>query len=413
MNSKKNTILESISQSHKPYMKNNSSRKLSSRKRNRKMRNMAVSNDESTSSESDVDDYAYNFDEDDDDDQDVGDGNGEHVVADSNGNVENFQKSNKNDKRIDAKLNVVKYKKLVRKKKSKNKEHNNNNNNNIQATTQIALPGGRANINDNYEQRSKLKQFDNFQLPISSKKPSSIGQIPDEISYHLRHYLDILFSSVILESRKLILNQEKNSIFAIPAVVNNILTYNNISFKTVKYMITKIFLPEPVWYYFDVQANELILFLYEPLYNNLCMKSNILPVTLSSGNLVLEKFNNNYYDDDADNDADDAENGDFFRNRQSDIDRAILNCAIVADHVAQHIISDIFDPNKKFKSSNLHSNYNKVGTTLHSMLNITAIKQNEHINEDKHSLTIIDNATSSAFRAPNFNNCISSKVYDL
>lgn len=252
----------------------------------------------------------------------------------------------------------------------------------------------------NSDANNDRKKLSLFQTPSKNKTHSLVGQIPDEITYYIRSYMNILIGSVLIESERMKLNGQTNSLCAIPGIVANILNYNNVTFRTIKYCFTKILLCEPVWFHFDIEKNELILFIYEPLYDTLCSKITALPVTLSSGLLNLEKFNNS---ETIINNARSStslttflKTNDEFSTRSTHY-RAIFNCAIVADHVAQHILYEIFnDSCVDRKNCNLHDNYNSVGTTLHSMFEISAVSKTKKTTEEKNYFTVINNGVVSA-----------------
>lgn len=217
---------------------------------------------------------------------------------------------------------------------------------NSQTTTPIRLPGGMAGM-------STLLQQQNHQ--------GHIGEMPQDLVVKIRNYIDILFSSVMLQSRHVIQTMPKaDSTYAIPGVVVSILQYNNVEFRTVKYVITSVDLPEPVWYTIDVPRNELILYINDGMYGAFCSKNNVLNVNFTSGIIPLELHNPLV----------DVAVG-------IPIDWSMIHCAIVADHVAQHILSDIFGK-LKVRNADIHENFANHGTTLHSMFRIEQICRHNH-----------------------------------
>ncbi|ATY70216.1 GrBNV gp13-like protein [Tomelloso virus] len=184
---------------------------------------------------------------------------------------------------------------------------------------------------------------------------SQIGEAPRETVRNIRNYMDILLNSALIEAKYLTSSEssQANSMLAIPGIVSAILDYNNISFKTIKYCITRVELFEPVWYTYNVARNELILYLNEPMYEEFCSKNSRDPVIFTSGIIPLEIFNpyeNNPYID-------------------TNIQPAIIHCAIASDHVAQHIIFDLNCP-KMPACADIHDRFTEFGTTLHSMFHL-------------------------------------------
>lgn len=206
----------------------------------------------------------------------------------------------------------------------------------------ITLPGGRATIDHN---------------KIIKTGGRNIGALPKNLTYYIRQYLDILFGAVETERVRLLQQNCYQSDIALPNVIASILQYNNITFKSITLTNTKIPLPEPLWYDIDLVNNHLSLFLYQPLYDTFCTSTTRLPVIISSGIIKLEDYNPVVSHPLA----------------REQLDMATYNCAIMADHTAQHIISDLFLADKKVPGADIHDHYNDVGTTLHSMLEITAV----------------------------------------
>lgn len=181
---------------------------------------------------------------------------------------------------------------------------------------------------------------------------NGIGEASRDITFYIREYIDILFSSVMLEAKNIVSKNLRESIYAIPGVVSAILEYNNISFKTILLSKTKISLHEPIWYYYNILKSELCLFVNERFYDNFCIKNGDKPVIFSGGVISIEMFNPYETNPIADN-----------------LDLAMIHCAIACDHVAQHIITDILIEDK-FPCSDIHDKYVDAGTTLHSIFRI-------------------------------------------
>lgn len=212
----------------------------------------------------------------------------------------------------------------------------NNNNNKT-----ITLPGGSAAV---------------VVLPTSTTKcqtlsnANSIGEIPRNITSAIRDYMDVLFSSVIFEALNV---RNDKPINVIPGIVNAILEYNNISFKTLTLTTTNQTLHEPIWYVYNIASSTLNLILHEQMFDMFCMKISDKPVTFSGGVIPIELYNPYAQHDDL-----------------PEINRAMINYAVACDHVAQHIIVDILEPKQSY-CLGIHDRYACIGTTLHSIFAIT------------------------------------------
>ncbi|KAG8362529.1 GbNV_gp13-like [Fopius arisanus] len=205
----------------------------------------------------------------------------------------------------------------------------------VRKKKKIAVPGGEAIVNE----RS-----------VKSKT----GVLEPELTYFIRSYFDILFNSTTQSKLILLSRNIEQSEYAIPNIVANILQYNNIVFSKVTMSSSSIALPEPVWYDIDLPNSHLHLYLYSPMYDEFCVKLSDNPVIMASGIIPIENYNPI-----------------DVHPQLRDIDTATINCSIVCDHVAQHIISDIFNPLKP-DGADIHAKYNEHGTTLHSIFDITA-----------------------------------------
>lgn len=184
--------------------------------------------------------------------------------------------------------------------------------------------------------------------------PSNI--LDPRLSFYIRTYLDVLLSSVLIEKINLAARNKHQSELAIPNVVDNILRYNNIAFSTVRMSTTNIALPEPLWYEIDVLNNRLQLYIYQPMYDSFCMTLSDHPVILSSGIVPLDRYDPPEHCPIA----------------NSTVDSATINCAVVCDHLAQHVISEVLGP-RKAEGASIHDRYNERGCTLHSMFDITML----------------------------------------
>lgn len=205
-------------------------------------------------------------------------------------------------------------------------------------SSELLLPGGSAVI-----------------VPFKSSKcvGSGIGEAPKEIVKKLRAYLNVLFGAVIIEAKNIIsMSNKQESFYAIPGVVDKILKYNKIMFKTIKLCITRVQTIEPVDYIFSISRSELILFVNEFIYDEVCIKDYNRPVLFPGGILPIEMFNP-------------------FESSSPNIKlgRPFINCAVIADHVTTHIINDIYNE-EIVPCADIHYDWKRYGLTLANMLEI-------------------------------------------
>lgn len=206
----------------------------------------------------------------------------------------------------------------------------------------IELPGGIA-IRDLLANNKNNKKF-----------KSQICEVPNDIAKWIRLYLNHLFGAMWLQVQSLALQNKLSSVYAIPGIVCAILEYNNLFFRTIKYTIVKRQLIEPIWYSYSISKNELKLYIDEYLYDEYCIKNGDKPVLFTSGVVPLQIFNL------------------YKPEFNQEINLPMIHCALACDHVSQHIISDIMNPNK-IACADIHENFTNIGTTLHSMFVIERI----------------------------------------
>lgn len=212
------------------------------------------------------------------------------------------------------------------------------------ATTVLQLPGGRAHTK------------------TSSGRTLS-DEVPDAIAYGVRAYLDELFGTIMLQVR-----ESNDSVAAIPIVVHNILRYNNIHFDDVELYVTPVALPEPLWFTYEVAKSRLSLFLNETMYKDYCADNSCsdVPVVWSGGHALVDRYNPYGSHPEV-----------------SELETAKIKCALVCDHVAQHIIhryyyhdgGDDDDGPPPTANTGLHEGrWTRHGVTLHSMLDIEIVE---------------------------------------
>lgn len=180
-------------------------------------------------------------------------------------------------------------------------------------------------------------------------------EMPDNVNYNVRAYLDALFGGIMLQASVV-----SDNLRAIPTVVSVALGYNNIYFKNVEMRKTNVIMPEPIWYSIDLADNALTLYVDESMYNEYCSVLSDVPVTWCGGALRVDRYNPLKTD----------------RRLVSEMDSAKIKCAVACDHVAQHIIHELMNPDYSERAE-LHENWTRYGTTLHSMIDLELVLSNE------------------------------------
>ncbi|CAH0393271.1 unnamed protein product [Bemisia tabaci] len=196
-----------------------------------------------------------------------------------------------------------------------------------------------------------------FKLPGGYVQKVSLANCSENITRRVRAYLDELFGSISL-------NFDGDSKAIIPAVLQDILAYNNVYFSTVDSYDT-VEAPEPVWFHIDTYSNHLRLFVNHQMYNEYILHTRPdTPVNWSDGILRVEKYDPHEV---APNTIEDVHEN-----------MMALKLALIVDHVAQHILHEIYvDKDDRIMTSGIHEGWtNCPGTTLHSMLNIEIITCN-------------------------------------
>ena len=196
-------------------------------------------------------------------------------------------------------------------------------------------------------------------VPATSLQSVAVGYLDDALTYQIRAYLDVLLGSVMSEKQRLFAIGVRDSVRAIPTIVQDVLAYNNVYFNVVRLFTVAQELPEITAYRIDVPNNRLELFVNVMQYNEFCNNaSENCPVTVSDGVVNLEKYNP-------------ARSA-----CRETLDAACINCAVMCDHVAQHIINEIYTAaNNDLMpiGRDIHYRYTTYGTTLHSMFDITLL----------------------------------------
>lgn len=213
------------------------------------------------------------------------------------------------------------------------------------------------------EETDKDCVTDNLNLPgarITSTLPNNdepIGVLEDNIVRGIRDYLNVLFGSIIVSSRELLRKRRNDSQYCVADVVNAILRYNGVFYSKVRAFLSPKSLQEPLWYARYQNDRELWIFIDPVLYEEQCSQFSDNRVVITSGIVTLEKFNSDHF---------------TFNNK---IDLAMYNLGIMCDHLAQHILDNIYT-RQVIPGEKLHKNFGKHGITLHSMLQLTDEYQN-------------------------------------
>lgn len=204
----------------------------------------------------------------------------------------------------------------------------------------LKLPGARVRID----------------TPPEGTLLGQIHQVPASVVRYVRAYMDVLFGSVLLESRRLAIADNFQSIDAVPRVVMEILAYNNVEFSRVTFHVTAEHLFEPIAYTMDLSSGTLALYANRAMYNEYCLYAAESPVIFMNGICPINQHNPAEVDPSI-----------------GSINYAVIRCAIACDHVAQHILHDVLTPpdvRPGQESRGLHDDWTTVGTTLHSMFRI-------------------------------------------
>lgn len=192
-------------------------------------------------------------------------------------------------------------------------------------------------------------------LPGGYARTAVNDEASDAVAFRVRAYLDELFGTIMLQVK------ESNHCFdAIPVVVKAVLNYNNIQFATIDLYKTGVPIPEPLWFKFELEHKRLILYLNESMYNDYCTTTSTsdVPVVWSSGHVMVDKYNPYCAHPEV-----------------SELDDAKIKCAIVCDHVSQHIIHRYYNETPLVADTELHEGgWTRFGTTLHSMLSIEIVE---------------------------------------
>lgn len=237
-------------------------------------------------------------------------------------------KNNSNDDDNDNYDNTINQNRLSRRKIKTNKD---NEDHKAKDQNIVRLPGGYATV---------------------VKETSS-----EKVTYNIRRYLNLVFGKMVIDMK-----YYKDLKGIIPTIVSTILEFNNIAFGEVLLILTNDRLFEPVWYKMNLNSRKLILYMDEQMYLDFSRKFiKSIPVYYSSGTIPIEKYNTLYE-----------------HPEEIKINFAMINVFVICDHVAQHIIFDIYNKDIKHKNDDIHLNYTKYGTTFHSMFEIERINKQTH-----------------------------------
>lgn len=216
------------------------------------------------------------------------------------------------------------------------------------------------NKNKGEEKQSNVNLNQYFELPGGYVECVMPKTVPDIITRKIRDYLDIIYGTVIAAASIACLN---DVVPAIPFIVCNILRYNNIVFQKIEYYTTRINLYEPIDYLFDINESKLQLIINDSFFKLYLSKRKLTKVNYLSGNIPIEKYNP-------------------YKNLFNAANDGIVNAVVLADHVAQHIITDFYHKLHQIEippTASMHCGFTKYGTTLHSMFDITETIQKEQI----------------------------------
>lgn len=220
----------------------------------------------------------------------------------------------------------------------------------------LELPGGSAVVK--FDPKTANEQTERETAAVLRAKILKRGEAVDEIVKGVRDYLDMLFSTTVMAGIKASSDRPEE---VIPVIVTNILAFNNIEFATVDlYRVSPGYLNEPIWYSINIAARNLTLYFDRSLFDDFAIKFGDCPVTFSDGFIAVERYNP------------------FAQHPTIDAIRpADINYAIVCDHVCQHILSELMQPDYRASvmHEGIHYNYRRCGTTLHSMFDVEQLRR--------------------------------------
>lgn len=178
-----------------------------------------------------------------------------------------------------------------------------------------------------------------------------INNVPINVTRNIVRYLDEVFGSLM---RRLSEIDEVKAFKHMGNIVDSILRYNNIHFKTinVRDVQQEFNMPEPLWYTFDLET--LNLFVSHNWYESYVAINTNVPVLWQCGNIPLDKFNFTEQDPIV-----------------GPLDMAKIKCIMACDHVAQHIIHDYTNNREQLSHTDIHDSWTTNGATLHAMLDLT------------------------------------------
>lgn len=242
-------------------------------------------------------------------------------------------------------------------------------------------------IEQSYENVNSEKSKDShkqFTLPGGYTIKRILDETPLELTQKIRRYMDVLYGTIYYCT-----GLTEHIIEIIPYVVRNILNYNNLEFSNVLYEKFNEECVEPIWYKYDIDSSTLKLFLFEPSIKQYCVNFKNLDVIYTCGVIQLQQFNPY---------KSICEDKEFTQDKQS-----INQCIALCDHIGQHIVNSLwhdFNEEPLPDTADLHYQFTKYGTTLHSMFELTAISNKK---QDLSSSMLIDNSfIGNIYHKPNF-----------
>lgn len=160
----------------------------------------------------------------------------------------------------------------------------------------------------------------------------------------LRRYSELVFSSIVQ-------NNYGEWYKIAPTVINEILKFNNIHLKKVTAQTTDIQMYEPMMPVYP-SLDELIIFVNLDMFNDYCVARNMGNVSWNPGTIYMSKLNTT--------------------KTTPIITLAMVKCAVMCDHVAQHAIHDYYNSNT-LECEDPHESYTDYGFTFASVFDIEAI----------------------------------------
>lgn len=239
--------------------------------------------------------------------------------------------------------------------------------------------------------------INNFHKQPQRNAKLSTSEIAFAIHHYIKHVIGVSFSAINDNGQP---NTVYDNVDLIPTVMDHILTYNNIYFTSIDLIeATKPILepleytivesePTPIISRKNLSFSELYVNTLDDNYTNTPMKTQYKLVIFLNKSLMNRFFSEpTTYNIISQFDFNTLPklhplqyNQEIFEENKA----AFINILIMCDHLATHIIYDMYKTNSK-PNDLYHTNFTKYGRTLHTIFSITAISKDiQDVIEDEH-----------------------------